>query len=78
MNLKIFGDPADCVFDRGSYVAIEAHDRKKYTKLMLSLVAPKFRYLLSAVKYDPTQYDGAPRHVDDEEVTDFFTGEGKD
>lgn len=76
-TLKLLGDPVDCVFDRGSYVAIERQDRKTYVKLMLSLMAPKFRYLLAAVVYDCTKFEGPPRHVERKEVTEFFTRPGK-
>ena len=77
MNLKILGDPVDCVFDRGSYVAIEKQDRKKYVSLMLSLMAPKFRYLLATLVYDDTKFEGPPRHVERSEVTEFFASPGK-
>ena len=77
MDSKILGDPVDCIFDRGSYVAIEREDRKPYVKLMLSLVAPKFRYLLATLEYDYTKFDGPPRHVDIKEVSEFFTSNAK-
>ena len=76
MNMNLLENPIDRVFDRGSYVAIEREDRAKYVMLMLSLLAPKFRYLLAAVQYDPTRFEGPPRHVDREEVTKYFTKSG--
>lgn len=76
MHKNVLGDSIDCVFDRGSYVAIEKEDRKKYIKLILSLVAPKFRYLLVAYEYDETKHDGPPRHVEEQEVKEFFTSKG--
>jgi thiopurine S-methyltransferase len=76
MNEKVLEGPMDCVFDRGSYVAIERDDRKKYVQLMLSMMSSKFRYLLAAVEYDPTRFEGPPRHVDKEEVTEYFTKSG--
>jgi len=72
MNLEILETPIDRVFDRGSYVAIEREDREKYVKLMLTLMSPKFKYLLAAVQYDPTKFDGPPRHADREELTKFY------
>ena len=76
MNLEILETPIDRVFDRGSYVAIEREDREKYVKLMLTLMSPKFKYLLAAVQYDPTKFDGPPRHADREELTNFYTTPG--
>ena len=60
MNIDMLETPIDRVFDRGSYVAIEREDRQKYVKLMLSLMSSKFRYLLAAVQYDPTRFEGPP------------------
>ena len=78
MNLRVLGDPVDRVFDRGSYVAIEKQDRKRYVKLMLSLMAPKFRYLLATCKYDDTKMtQPVPRHVEGTEVAEDFAGTGK-
>ena len=76
MNLEILETPIDRVFDRGSYVAIEREDREKYVKLMLTLMSPKFKYLLAAVQYDPTKFDGPPRHAGREELTNFYTTPG--
>ena len=76
MNGKVLEGTVDCVFDRGSYVAIEREDRKQYVQLMLSMMSSKFRYLLAAVEYDPTRFEGPPRHVDNEEVTEYFAKSG--
>ena len=76
MNGNVLEGTIDCVFDRGSYVAIERDDRKKYVHLMLSMMSSKFRYLLAAVEYDPTKYAGPPRHVDEEEITEYFRKAG--
>ena len=76
INLTLLETPVDRIFDRGSYVAIEREDREKYVKLMLSLMAPTFRYLLAAVQYDPTKFEGPPRHADRQELTQFFTNPG--
>jgi len=62
----------DCVFDRGSYVAIEKEDRKKYIELMYSLYSPNARHLMVTHEYDWTKHNGPPRHVDRKEVPDFY------
>ena len=76
MNLAFLRDPIDRVFDRGSFVAIERKDRKRYAKLMLSLMSSKFRYLLAAVEYDPVKFDGPPRNVNKDEVAEYFVESG--
>ena len=76
ISLTLLETPVDRIFDRGSYVAIEREDREKYVKQMLSLMAPTFRYLLAAVQYDPTKFEGPPRHADRQELTQFFTNPG--
>jgi len=62
----------DCVFDRGSYVAIEKEDRKKYIELMYSLYKPDARHLMVTHEYDWTKHNGPPRHVDREEIAEFY------
>ena len=76
MNLSFLSDPIDRVFDRGSFVAIERKDRKRYATLMLSLLSSKFRYLLAAVEYDPVKFTGPPRNVNKDEVTEYFVESG--
>ena len=76
MNLAFLSDPIDRVFDRGSFVAIERKDRKRYANLMLSLMSSKFRYLLAAVEYDPVKFAGPPRNVNKDEVTEYFVESG--
>ena len=76
MNLSFLSDPIDRVFDRGSFVAIERKDRKRYATLMLSLLSSKFRYLLAAVEYDPVKFAGPPRNVNKDEVTEYFVESG--
>ena len=76
MNLAFLRDPIDRVFDRGSFVAIERKDRKRYAKLMLSLMSSKFRYLLAAVEYDPVKFAGPPRNVNKVEVAEYFVESG--
>ena len=77
MNLAFLSDPIDRVFDRGSFVAIERKDRKRYANLMLSLMSSKFRYLLAAVEYDPVKFAGPPRNVNKDEITEYFVKSGK-
>ncbi|XP_076319945.1 thiopurine S-methyltransferase-like isoform X1 [Tachypleus tridentatus] len=62
----------DVVWDRGALVAIEKTDRKIFVKLMLSILAPGYRYLLSGFCYDDWFYSGCPRTVPPELVHILF------
>ena len=55
------GADIDCIFDRGSYVAIEKEDRKTYIELMYSLYGPKTRHLMVTHEYDVSRHNGPPR-----------------
>ncbi|CAM1291497.1 TPMT (predicted) [Pycnogonum litorale] len=63
----------DAVWDRGSFVAIKPYLRIRYGKLMHSLMAEDFQYLLSTVRYDPTPtFNGPPHSVENDEVYSCF------
>ncbi|KAG3288635.1 thiopurine S-methyltransferase isoform X3 [Ictidomys tridecemlineatus] len=46
----------DRIWDRGSLVAINPGDRKRYADVMLSLLREKFQYFLAVLSYDPTKH----------------------
>ncbi|XP_040138040.2 thiopurine S-methyltransferase isoform X2 [Ictidomys tridecemlineatus] len=48
----------DRIWDRGSLVAINPGDRKRYADVMLSLLREKFQYFLAVLSYDPTKHAG--------------------
>lgn len=62
----------DRIWDRGSLVAINPGDRKRYADIMLSLMRKGFQYLLSVVSYDPTKHAGPPFYVSDAEIQRLF------
>merc|ERR1739838_910259 len=63
----------DAVWDRGSLVAIYEEDRKKYSTLMKSLLAPEFRYLVAVMHYTPHEgFSGPPRNVPNEVVEELY------
>ena len=77
MTPSVLTSKIDCVFDRGSYVAINVEDRKPYIELMLSLCSSNSRHLLCAMEYDTSLYGGPPRHVDKHELFNFYNEIGK-
>ncbi|XP_029370117.1 probable thiopurine S-methyltransferase isoform X2 [Echeneis naucrates] len=60
------------IWDRGSLVAINPRDRKKYAALITSLMANDCRYLLDSLLYNPELYKGPPFFVPDEQVHNLF------
>lgn len=62
----------DRIWDRGSLVAINPGDRKRYADIMLSMMRKGFQYLLSVVSYDPTKHAGPPFYVSDAEIKRLF------
>ncbi|KAL3984070.1 hypothetical protein ACER0C_015695 [Sarotherodon galilaeus] len=60
------------IWDRGSLVAINPGDRKKYAALIISLMANDCRYLLDTFLYNPDLYQGPPFFVPDEQVHSLF------
>lgn len=62
----------DAVWDRGALGAVEKEDRKRFVSLMLSLLAPGYRYLLSVFVYDDWFYSGCPRTVPDKLVHKLY------
>lgn len=60
----------DAAFDRGSLVAIEPSDRKRYAQILTSLMAAGGRILLVAVEHEPAF--GPPHSVDEAEVRRLF------
>ena len=67
--------PVNCVFDRGSLVAVEAEDRARYARLMDELLrgAPEFRYLLLVYEYDQELFSGPPRAVFRKEIDELYS-----
>ncbi|XP_064080953.1 thiopurine S-methyltransferase-like isoform X2 [Macrobrachium nipponense] len=63
----------DAVWDRGSLVAIYEEDRERYARLIRSVLAPDFRYLLSVVQYEPTpEFSGPPRNIPTNLLRELF------
>lgn len=72
-------DPAllsgiDCVFDRGSLVAILPEERELYAKTMEKFLGgnERFRYLLLTYEYDTNVFPGPPRAVPCEQIRRIF------
>ncbi|XP_045110615.1 probable thiopurine S-methyltransferase isoform X2 [Portunus trituberculatus] len=54
----------DAIWDRGSLVAIYEEDREKYAQMIKALLAPDFRYMISATQYTPNEgFSGPPRNI---------------
>jgi len=66
-------EPAfDCVWDRGAIVAIPFEERVKYAEKLMTLLAPKFKYLLDSFEYDTKMYQGPPHVVTLDEIKKHY------
>uniref|UniRef100_A0A3Q3B7P3 thiopurine S-methyltransferase n=1 Tax=Kryptolebias marmoratus TaxID=37003 RepID=A0A3Q3B7P3_KRYMA len=66
------GGQFGAIWDRGSLVAINPKDRKRYAALIMSLMGSDCSYLLDTLLYNPELYKGPPFFVPDVEVHNLF------
>ncbi|XP_033644660.1 thiopurine S-methyltransferase-like isoform X2 [Asterias rubens] len=71
LNGDILGD-FDCIWDRASLVALLREDIQRYADLMLSLLKPTGRYLLSTLEYDQSKMSGPPHSTPADVVEKLF------
>lgn len=72
LSSNIIGQ-VDCVWDRGSLVAMMKENRQKYVAMMKSYLKPGFQYLLEVIEYDvPLHPDIWPKSVSCEEVKQLY------
>ena len=72
INFSEFEEAFDCVWDRGSLVALPEEYRDKYTSHIMTLLKSNFRYLLDTFIYDRALYPGPPHSVDLNEVQRLY------
>ncbi|XP_052095165.1 probable thiopurine S-methyltransferase isoform X2 [Mytilus californianus] len=60
------------IWDRGALVAINRHDRQKYSTLMKSLMAPDCQYLLDTLDYNEALWPGPPHFVSAEQIQSLY------
>lgn len=61
------------IFDRASLVALPEDMRKRYVDKMAEIQKPQMRTLLVTLNYDPSEMNGPPFAVSDEEVQDLYS-----
>ena len=61
------------IFDRASLVALPVDMRADYVSKITSLQQPGTRTLLVTLNFDPSEMDGPPFSVTDEEVMDLYS-----
>jgi len=66
------GHQFDFVWDRGSFVAINISDRKRYVDVLANVLLPTGRILLSTANYDPAKWPGPPHFVTPEDIHTYF------
>ncbi len=59
-----FESGLQAVWDRGSIIAVNKEDRRKYIEVLRSVCAENARYLVEIFHYDKTKYNGPPHCLD--------------
>ncbi|XP_041359430.1 probable thiopurine S-methyltransferase [Gigantopelta aegis] len=62
----------DCIWDRGSFVAIPVTDRKRYVDVIVPLMKSDCRYLLDCFLVNNDQFGGPPFNCTDKDVSTFY------
>ncbi|MBN4063784.1 thiopurine S-methyltransferase, partial [Cardiobacterium sp. AH-315-I02] len=72
LQKKDLDDVTD-IFDRASLVALPVEMRKKYADKMAELQKPKQRTLLVTLTFDPSEMNGPPFSVTEDEVHELYS-----
>ena len=62
----------DAIWDKSSYVAINANERPKYRGIMATLLKPEGIWLLNCYEYDETKYRATPHSINEVEIMQSF------
>ncbi|KAK3580995.1 hypothetical protein CHS0354_007030 [Potamilus streckersoni] len=71
LNKSMLGE-FDCIWDRGSFVAIPVKDRQRYGQLICQVMKPTCRYLLDTFRVDNSVYGGPPFDCPESDVVKSF------
>ena len=72
MAPEILGGKVDCVWDRGSLVAIDLEKRPEYAKVMMSLMNDKFAYLIASLEREVEPVNPMPHSASFDDIEDLF------
>ena len=67
----------EAIYDRGSIVALDSPERKKYAEHLLSFLVPGGRILLITLEYEQDQMSGPPFSIPDKEIEMLFSQYGR-
>merc|ERR1719367_1434380 len=69
---EILGGKVDCVWDRGSLVAIDVAKRPEYAKVMMSLMNDKFAYLIASLEREVEPVNPMPHSASFDDIEKLF------
>lgn len=72
--VESFG-PYDCIWDRGSLIALDYKFRPSYMATIKRALksSNSYKYLLQAIVYDKTKFGGPPSCVTEQDVTELYS-----
>ena len=72
MTPEVLGGQVDCIWDRGSLVAIDVAKRPEYAKVMMSLMNDKFAYLIASLEREVEPVNPMPHSASFDDIEDLF------
>ena len=68
MTPEVLGGKVDCIWDRGSLVAIDVAKRPEYAKVMMSLMNDKFAYLIASLEREVEPVNPMPHSASFDDI----------
>ena len=72
MTPEMLEGKVDCVWDRGSFVAIDVAKRPEYAKVMMSLINDKFAYLIASLEREVEPDNPMPHSASFDDIEKLF------
>ena len=72
MTPEVLGGKVDCIWDRGSLVAIDVAKRPEYAQVMMSLMNDKFAYLIASLEREVEPVNPMPHSASFDDIEDLF------
>merc|ERR1712062_851037 len=72
MTPEVLGGQVDCIWDRGSLVAIDVDKRSEYAQVMMSLMNDKFTYLIASLEREVEPVNPMPHSASFDDIEELF------
>ncbi|XP_029637164.1 probable thiopurine S-methyltransferase isoform X3 [Octopus sinensis] len=69
---KDFEGQFNAIWDRGALEAISPKTRIRYSQVIKELLSPDCHYMIAAMQYDPSIFQGPPHNVTEEDIQNLY------